>query len=179
MTDNDEVGTSQAQTLCKSCGLCCTGHLFIWTKLKSNEVAPAQELGLKVFGSEPRQRGFSQPCTLWNGQCTIYTSSHYPHSCHTYKCKLLKEVRDENIPLPEALTFVQQTKGMIKYVDALLPDSQNTNFRERLVEHLEHLKESAKRGNKTDLEFQLKAGELLTIFEKQFGVKELIDHLEG
>src|SRR6266487_4464557 len=171
MTGIDETHESQANILCKSCGLCCTGHLFIWTKLRSAELDSAQELGLNVFRSDPRQRGFSQSCPLWQGQCTIYTFPHYPHFCHTYKCKLLKEVLNENTSLTNALTVVEQAKGMIHELEALLPSSPNINFRERLVAHLEnpeHLKASAGQEN-TDLDLRrLKAGALLNFYEKVF-----------
>ena len=177
MTGIDETNESQANILCRSCGLCCTGHLFSWTKLRSAELDSAQALGLNVFRSVPSQRGFSQPCPLWQGECTIYTSPHYPHFCRTYKCKLLKEVLDENTPLPNALTVVQQAKGMIQELEALLPSSPNNNFRERLVAHLENLERrraSAGQEN-TDLEFRLKADALLIFYEKVFGVKDLVD----
>ena len=177
MTDMDETNESHANILCKSCGLCCTGHLFIRTKLRSAELDSAQALGLNVFRSDPRQRGFSQPCPLWQGQCTVYTSPHYPHFCRTYKCKLLKEVLDETTPLSNALPVIQQAKGMIHELETLFPDSPNLNFRERLVEHLERLKESAGKEN-TDLEFQLKAGALLIFYEKVFGVKDLVDQAD-
>jgi hypothetical protein len=137
----------------------------------------AQALGLNVFRSDPRQRGFSQPCPLWQGQCTIYTSSHYPHFCRTYKCKLLKEVLDENTSLPDSLTVVQQAKGMIHELETLLPSSPNTNFRERLVAHLEDLEElkTSNGQENTDLEFRLKADTLLIFYEKVFGVTDLVD----
>ena len=56
---------------------------------------------MEVFRSDPTQRGFSQPCPLWHGQCTIYTSPHYPRFCGTYKCQLLKKVMDETTLLPD------------------------------------------------------------------------------
>lgn len=177
MTDADETSASQATILCKSCGLCCTGHLFTWAKLRPAELDPAQALGMNVFRSDPRQRGFSQPCPLWQGQCTIHTSAHYPHICRTYQCKLLKEVLDETTPLSQALTVVQQAKGMINELEALLPVSLNANFRERLVARIEYLEESAGRGN-ADLEFRQKAGALLIFYENQFGVKDLLDNPE-
>jgi len=178
MTGIDETNESQGTILCKSCGLCCTGHLFIRTKLRSAELDSAQALGLNVFRSDPSQRGFSQPCPLWQGQCTIHTSPHYPHFCRTYKCKLLKEVLDENTPLPDALTVVQQAKGMIHELEALLPGSPNINFRERLVAHLEYLErlKTSAGQEKTDLDLRrLKAGALLIFYEKYFGVKDLVD----
>lgn len=124
---------------------------------------------MKVFRSVPSQRGYNQPCPLWHGQCTIYTSPDYPHFCSTYKCKLLKKVLDETTSLPEALGAVSQAKGMIHELEGLLPDSPNPNFRERLVARLESLE------GQEDLEFRRKAGELLTFYERVFGVDDLIE----
>jgi hypothetical protein len=174
MTGSPETTEAQANILCKSCGLCCTGHLFIWAKLRPAELDSAEAFGMQVFRSDPRQRRFSLPCPLWQGQCTIYTSPHYPHVCRTYKCKLLKEVIAENTPLTDALTGIEQAKEMIHELEALLPASPNDNFRERLVTHLEALEKSDRRGD-TDLEFRLKANALLGFYEKVFGVKDLID----
>src|SRR5512142_3176641 len=122
---------SSGTTLCKSCGLCCSGHLFAWVKLRSPELVPIEGLGVKVF-REPRHRGFSQPCPLWDGECTIYESPDYPRACKTYKCKLLKQVIEETVTLPEALTAVQNAKEMTQEVESLLSPSSNSNFRERL-----------------------------------------------
>ena len=173
MTDIDEAIASQGNILCKSCGLCCTGHLFIWAKLRPAELDPAQALGMTVFRSDPSQRGFSQPCPLWQGQCTIYDSPYYPHVCRSYKCKLLKEVLAENTSLPNALTVVESAKGMIHELELLLPPSQHPNFRERLVAHLEYFQASA--GENTDVEFRLKADALLNFYKEYFGVDDLVE----
>jgi hypothetical protein len=169
-----EQDQSEATILCKSCGLCCTGHLFAWAKLRSSEMETAKALGLTVFSSDARQRGFNQPCPLWDGECTIYASPQYPHFCHVYKCKLLKKVVDETTPLPEALTVVQRAKEMINDVELLLPASTNRNFRERLVAHIEDLERSTDLG-KSDVEFRQKARELLNFYKNHFGVKDLVD----
>ena len=174
MIKTEEPDESQASILCKSCGLCCTGHLFSWAKLKSSELTSARGLGLSVFGSEPNQRGFSQPCSLWEGECTVYTSPHYPYACRTYKCKLFKEVLDETIPLSNALIVIRQAKEMIAELELFLPASINISFRERLVAHIDYLEESARQEN-ADMEFQLKADELLFFYKKYFGVKNLAD----
>ena len=170
----DETNESQASTLCKSCGLCCTGHLFIRTKLRSGEMDSAQALGLNVLRSDPRLRGFSQPCPLWHGQCTIHNSPQYPRFCGTYQCKLLKEMLEEITPLPHALTVIEQAKGMIHELQALLPDSATLNFRERLVAHLEKLEETAPQ-DQADLEFRRKADALLTFYREVFGVNDVVD----
>src|SRR5262245_35227375 len=181
--DMNDVRTkdSQGNILCKSCGLCCTGHLFTWSKLRSAELDSAEALGLNVFRSIPSQRGFSQPCPLWQGICTVYTSPHYPHFCRTYKCKLLKQVLDETTSLTDALTIIRQVKEMIHELETLLPGSQNISFRERLVarlEELERLKPSDGKGA-AEVEFRRKARALLIFYEKVFGVKDVIDQPFG
>ena len=123
---------------------------------------------MHVYRSDPNQRGFSQPCPLWKGQCTIYVSPHYPRACRSYKCKLLKEMLGGNTSLPNALKVVEQAKGMIHDLEALLPSSPNTNFRERLVAQLEKSADA-------DLEFRLKADALLMFYKEVFGVKDLVD----
>jgi hypothetical protein len=180
MTDVEVTNESQANTLCKACGLCCTGHLFVWSKLKSAELDSAEALGLNVFRSVPSQRGFNQPCPLWQGECTVYTSPHYPHFCRTYKCKLLKQLLDETTSLPHALTVIQHAKGMIAELEALLPSSPNTNFRERLVAHLEEVERLKLSDGEehTDKDFRQKASALLLVYEKVFGVKDVVDKVD-
>ncbi len=170
----DETGESQATTLCKSCGLCCTGHLFIWVKLKPSELDAAEAMGMHVYRSDPTQRGFSQPCPLWKGQCTIYHSAHYPRACRAYQCKLLKELLGENISLSEALATVKRAKEMIHQLEEILPASPGNNFRERLVSHIEHPEETAWPGE-SHQEFRLKAGALLAFYETYFGVTDLLE----
>lgn len=174
VTDINEPNESQANLLCKSCGLCCTGHLFIWAKLRPSELDPAELLGLKVFRSNPSERGFSQPCPLWQGQCTVYDSPHYPHVCRSYKCKLLKDVIAENTSLPNALTVIEQAKEMIREVESLLPDSVEVNFRQRLVTELEESNGLVH----TDAEFRSKAEALLGFYEKVFGVDDLVERTD-
>ena len=72
---------------------------------------------------------------------------------------------DEVTPLHSALTVVQGTKNLINTLTSLLPASSNSNFRERLVEHLE--------SGKASPEFQEKAKELLDVYAMQFGVDDL------
>ena len=170
MIGMDETKELQANTLCRSCGLCCTGHLFIWAKLRPAELDPAEALGLTVLRSHPRQRGFNQPCPLWQGDCTIYDSPHYPHGCRAYRCKLLKAMQAESISLPEALQTVEQVKATIADLEKLLPASTMPNFRERLVDRLEAPGEVD-----TDQEFRLKANELLRVYEHVFGVTDVVD----
>ena len=159
------LNDSAAQSLCKACGLCCTGHLFLWTKLRSPELDSIKSLGVKVF-REPEHRGFDQPCPLWDGVCTIYDLPQYPRFCGTYKCKLLKRLMDESMELPQALDVVGQTKGMIHDLEPNLTGDSSENFRERLVKTFENVE-----GNQ-DVEERIR--ELLRLLEDQFGVKDIV-----
>ncbi|NWG07411.1 MAG: hypothetical protein HXY35_12080 [Chloroflexi bacterium] len=174
MHKTDEL---QANILCKSCGLCCTGHLFIWVRLKAVELDRSQALGLNVIRSDPRQRGFTQPCPLWQGQCTIYTSPDYPRVCRTYQCRLLIEVNNGDTPLKDALSSIEQVKGTIRELETHLPVASNNNFRERLVAYIESTERPA-RHEKTDSELRQKAESLLDFYEKVFGIKDLLDRLQ-
>lgn len=77
---------------------------------------------------------------------------------------------DEQVGLSEALSTIRQTKEKIQELESMLPVSANRNFRERLVQELEH--------GHPGSEFLQKARELLSIYKDQFGVKDLIDHLD-
>ena len=164
MTEIEYSQAAEATALCKACGLCCTGHLFSWVRLKAVELTPLRKLGLNVIRSDPRQRGFTQPCPMWNGICTIYESPQYPRGCDSYRCKLLRELLDESVALPKALRVVKQAMQMIQEVEAFLPPSSEISFRERLIAQIE-------KGN-TDSEFQQKSDALLIYFDKHFGVND-------
>src|SRR5215207_3247635 len=177
MNGIEETGELPGALLCKTCGLCCTGHLFAWAKLRPAELDPAEALGMSVFRTDPTERGFSQPCPLWKDKCTIYTSPHYPHACRAYQCKLLKEVLAEKASLPHALTMINEAKQRIQEVEALLPPSPNPNFRERLVAELESQKSPVSPAD-TGVNLQQKADALLNFYKEVFGVTDLVDKPE-
>ncbi len=110
---------------------------------------------------------------MWNGECTIYNSPHYPRGCDSYKCKLFRELLDESVSLPKALRTVKRAKEKIKVVEKYLPASKSVSFRERMVKRLERINSSASLDAR-DAGFQSKAAELLYYFDKQFGVNDFL-----
>jgi len=171
MTEIEYSRASEATALCKACGLCCTGHLFSWVRLKATELNRLEKLGVNVIRSDPRQRGFTQPCPLWNGQCTIYDSMDYPRGCDSYNCKLLRNLLDESVSLSKALRVVKRAKEQIRDVDSLLPGTMISSFRERLVTYLEN----ASGTGTTESELHQKAQALVLLFNDDFGVNDLIE----
>lgn len=174
MTITNETGDSSANILCKSCGLCCTGHLFAWTHLTAGELFSAQSLGLNVIQDNPHQRGFTQPCSMWSGVCALYKSPNYPRSCKRYQCDVLRRLLDEDISLSDALSTIQETLALIREVESILPASSALSFRERLITHKEFLESKGKEPE--DLEFLRKVEQLLFHYEDRFGMDDFIDY---
>jgi hypothetical protein len=174
MTNTANTKESPSNVLCKSCGLCCSGHLFAWVRLNAPELDSAQSLGLNVIRNDPRQRGFTQPCPLWDGVCTVYTSPNYPRTCKTYRCIVLRRLLDEDITLPDALSTIQETLSLIREIEPLLPASSAVSFRERLITHKEFLESQEEKTE--ELEFLRKTEILLTYYEDRFGVDDFIDY---
>jgi hypothetical protein len=147
-------------------------------RLNANELDKVEALGLNVIRDDPRQRGFLQPCPVWqNGICTVYESPDYPSSCRKYKCKVLRQLLDEEITLAGGMDQIEETLGLIREIESLLPASSAISFRERIIEYKEKLEELDKQ-NYSDQEryFVQKANELLDLYENRFGVDDFIDY---
>jgi len=164
---------SPANLLCKACGLCCSGHLFSWVRLNAPELDSVEKLGIKVIRDDPRQRGFLQPCPMWSGTCNIYDAPEYPKSCGKYKCKVLRQLLEDDISLQDGLSIIQETLTLIREIEPLLPQSKAISFRERLIAYKEDLE-----SKKMDLdgEFMQKTAILLSRYEDLFGVDDFIDY---
>jgi hypothetical protein len=124
--------------------------------------------------SGPEKPVFRLPCPLWRGQCTIYTHPHKPSICSDFKCTLLKEIQAGQLQLDEALTVVQRAKQFIQELEVQIPDGQMINFRQRLLEFLNQLEVSTSHTEAVN-ELRLKAGALLVLFTKRFGVTGLFN----
>lgn len=106
----------------------------------------------------------------------MYTSPHYPRSCKTYKCNVLRQLLDDDISLPEALSVIQETLSLIHEIEPLLPASKAISFRERLITHKEELEARGKEHTAPEHEFLRKTKALLTCYEDRFGVDDFIDY---
>ena len=167
---------SPANALCKACGLCCSGHLFSWVRLNAPELDSIEKLGIKVIRNDPRQRGYLQPCPMWNGICTIYEAPEYPRSCAKYKCTVFRRLEDGDISLPEALAIIEETLALIREIEAFLPGPKTVSFRERLIAHKEELESEGKDHVSREKGFLRKTAVLLSRYENLFGVDDFIDY---
>jgi len=170
MTEIEYSHGGEGEILCKACGLCCTGHLFSWVQIKKLEHTSLRKLGLTVVQPDEKRHGFSQPCPMWEGECTIYKTKNYPSGCRAFNCKLLRELLDESVSLPRALRVVKRTKKKIDVIEKLLPSSQYMSFRDRVVEQLSYLSRST-RLTLAESELQAELNSVLNEIENRFGVR--------
>lgn len=107
----------QAQRLCTSCGLCCTGALFEWVPLEPDEVGRAEANGLAPVPGEPPR--FAQPCPRLGGCiCTIYRDR--PRACAAYRCNLLRKLDAGDIGLTAGLAIVRKARALEADAQAVL-----------------------------------------------------------
>lgn len=112
---------SPSETLCLSCGMCCSGTLHNWTKLQPQERGPAEQAGLEVFTRRDGTAAFRQPCAAFEDPvCTIYTQR--PEACRQYICPLLKRLVDGEINLEEALEYTRLVRQLIANLQSKMPE---------------------------------------------------------
>jgi hypothetical protein len=81
------------------------------------------------------------------------------------------------LPLVEALRVVEDTKRLIRELDAQIPEGQEASFHKRLVKYVNQL-QRATTHTEAENTFRLRAGVLLVSFARRFGVNDLFDKPE-
>lgn len=97
MSDTGEFLDQEA--LCLSCGLCCDGTLFSLVPIRDCDDITVLQASVQLLPDG--QSGFEQPCRAYSNRgCRIYADR--PTNCRKFHCKLLDELRERKIALPEA-----------------------------------------------------------------------------
>lgn len=105
--------------LCTACGLCCSGALFDFGPLATEEVDPARASGLAVLAAED-EYGFALPCPALDGAfCTAYAAR--PATCRSYRCQLLRAAEIGEVPVEGALAIIGNAREVAAAVIAQLP----------------------------------------------------------
>jgi uncharacterized protein len=105
---SDEIAFDEsAQSLCLACGLCCDGTLFDKAPLERNdEDDKLLALGIEIISGQ-NGRALKLPCPAHkNCRCTVYTER--PTICRTFRCKLLKRFKANEISKTEALEIIRE-----------------------------------------------------------------------
>lgn len=124
MTKNS--AEQSAQSLCLACGLCCDGTIFSQVTLKpEDDVAPLEANGVHIL-IDGNARVFKQPCAAHkNCVCTAYADR--PHNCRSYQCKLLKQFKENEISIDEALRIIRIAVAKIAEVKRQLMAASSDN----------------------------------------------------
>lgn len=128
----------QAGDLCTACGLCCAGSLFNFLTLELDDIEPGVRLGLPINIDEDGL-SFDFPCPKLAGTCcTVYDDR--PSGCRTYRCKLLKRLDADEVPLRHAIEIAESARDAFRLVQAELGEETIPQYRRRRVAALERNK---------------------------------------
>jgi hypothetical protein len=125
------------EQLCRACGLCCDGTLFVLVKLEaSDDAAKLKALGLPVTisrGKTPVAR-FPQPCVALCEDRTCRLYADRPWQCRVFECGVLKDAKAGRITFALALRLVTQARKRADQVRRLLRELGDTEEHRALGE---------------------------------------------
>lgn len=122
----DSAQRNWTSRLCPECGLCCNGVLFADVRLVQGDDALALEKsGLKLERSRGHIR-FQQPCSCFDGRlCTAYEQR--PARCRSFDCQTLKQAKNGEIAVAEALSRIRTARREADMVMVLLRAAGQTS----------------------------------------------------
>jgi hypothetical protein len=126
----DGTMVSPSQSLCLTCGLCCTGAIFSSVQMEpEDEIPPLMAASINIYWDGNANK-FKLPCAAYkNCSCTVY--GNRPKNCQRYKCELLKRFERGDISHQAALEIINKVVSLNNEVNALaLEASINTQSKE-------------------------------------------------
>jgi Fe-S-cluster containining protein len=117
------LNSSDSNSLCLQCGLCCNGVIFADVQLQADDdAARLKSLGLRFASSQKSNikiQKFLQPCNAFDGcRCGIY--SDRPRYCRDFECLLLKQVTQGRVSRSAAERLVRGARERVDRVKTLL-----------------------------------------------------------
>ncbi len=127
-----------ASSLCKSCGLCCDGSMFVGVHLQAGDSAPAlKQLGFRIQHKK-KYDFFNQPCSAFkNNCCAVYTAR--PVRCRVFECQQLKRLFQGETTEDEALKKIKEAQSMIAVIKKLLYKLGPTNSKKPLLQQYQQI----------------------------------------
>ena len=101
---------SEAEDLCMSYGLCCDGSLFWSVPVEPGEDAPVD------LDEEGR---LCQPCTRFQGTCTIYADR--PKACRAFDCGVLQRTEAGHHDRASAKAKIAEMRRLVTILSGALP----------------------------------------------------------
>ncbi len=143
-----------------NCGLCCDGTLFNHAKIKENEPL-ATGYAFDIILNE--KRAFKLPCPYVKDKlCSIYHERPYL-VCESFKCKLLKGLRNGEISFDDAMKVVNETVSLRTKIESQLLEHHPENTGDSLLRKMKEFNAQFA-GTMSEVEFRRKYGKLLLAF---------------
>ncbi len=106
--------------ICKACGMCCDGTLYLYVTLTDDEVSQLAKYEALVLSTKHEQPTFAEPCVLHEAAgCSAYEDR--PDACRRYLCTLLCDVERDELTVDEALLIVEEARARVDIVKELVP----------------------------------------------------------
>lgn len=158
---SNEKNSDEGQSLCLSCGLCCTDYFYSEANISNED---DRKIVLK-FGGKLAKHDNKQwlhfPCPAFAGKCTIYKER--PSVCRKHQCDLLKDVLHERIDIVHAKTITKKIKEIISELTSLLNETSESNAPVEFKQRFYHFFEESRKIRDTPV-FKQKHAPLLMKF---------------
>lgn len=153
--------TEGGQSLCLSCGLCCTDYFHPKANIQNeNDKIIVLKFGGKVMNHNNKQY-FRLPCPAFEENCTIYKDR--PSSCRKHQCDLLKSVLNNRIGLNQAKLITKNTKAIASELSHMLDNMSESIKTKEFQSRIRYFFEQYEQ-NKDTPEFKHKHAHLLMKF---------------
>jgi hypothetical protein len=139
-----EVSTEE-QSICVACGMCCDGTLFLHAYLNAGERGNLPEKIERQSYSKDGKDYFRLPCGYFKGLCMIYDRER-ADVCSAYRCQLLKNYAAGRITLDAAMKVVHDAVNTRKELMAqymIFSGSRRRIFFKKLLRELGKIQEGA------------------------------------
>lgn len=118
-----------AADICTSCGLCCSGAIFLNARIDQSEFALVERLGLKRWDN-PDFPAIAFPCpALTNRCCTVYEDR--PAICRKYRCEVLNNVDRGTLSPDRAIEIVTEAVALVHAAN----DGHPTDIAQQRTDH--------------------------------------------
>ena len=127
-----------ASHLCRNCGLCCDGSMFVAVRvLPADSKQDLKALGIHVQHKK-KYDFFDQPCCAFkNSICSVYAQR--PARCRAFECQQLKRLNLGEVSREDVLEKIKEAKSKIDVIKKLLYRLGPTNPKKPLLQQYQQI----------------------------------------
>lgn len=118
---SSDLQLSLESRLCLSCGLCCDGTLYEDAKIREDEVADVERIGLKTGRNAEGHATFLFACSYLDGACCSRYDQWRPSVCGKYFCRVQEKARRNELAEDQAFERIAKARRLAADVKAALP----------------------------------------------------------